>query len=427
MDFHTFKHTNKEFYSAEDIKKAHNEFFVGCRSLRKSIDKHHIPPREYLYMKDKKIYDETYRLAALYISKVYYEEKIVDYKKPDKKKERLEKRQIKDEDIEDEPEEIYLEDHEKFKDDDGKIMEIKMIGKKNIDDIYLKVYDIGKGFKIDEVNYTIIHKNSDYEYDIHYKYFKRSEPPVNSNTLKKIMYLTYNGLIKLLYSNRSVNAIKFQKWATKILFSVQMGEVKDKAEVVSECMNTNIKTVLEVFKKNTTTIPCVYLFKLGKVKDVRETFELDEKYNDEDILYKYGMTCDISRRCKEHEKNYGKMKNVELELSRYCYIDVLYISEAETKLQHYFQALDVIVDNKELVVINKKNEKWVDELYNDVCKQFMGRNTELINKIKDLENQIKIMKKDYELLEKDIELKDKDNELLKIKLELCEYKLNDKK
>ena len=316
-----------------------------------------------------------------------------------------------------------------------------MRGEKTDEGLYFKVYDIGKGFNLMEINKKITEKTSDYEYDIHYKFFKDNGGK-NSDTVtpfKKKMYLTYHGLIKLLYCNRSQNAIKFQKWATRVLFSVQMGNIEDKVEIVAECMGASIKTVMEVFKKNVTTIPCVYLFFLGKVKDLRKTFNLDDKYDNEDTLYKYGMTNDISRRCKEHNKTYGKLNNVNLELSRYTYIDVLYTSKAENKISHYFDMANMKVDHNiynELVVISKKDEKYIDELYNDVSLQYMGRNTELINKIKDLENEIKIknaelnnkdtiiLLKEQEIEHKDtiIKLKESENEIIKLKIQLNDLK-----
>ena len=449
MDFHTFKHTNKEFYSAEDIKKAHNEFFVGCRSLRKSIDKHNIPPREYLYMKDKKIYDETYRLAALYISKKYYEEKIVDYKKPDKKKERLEKRQIKDEDIEDEPEEIYLEDYEKFKDDDGKIMEIKMIGKKNIDDIYLKVYDIGKGFDLQRINDTIIEKTSDYEYDIHYKYFK------DSNTTRKIMYLTYQGFVKLIFSNRSNYSIHLQSMIIKNLFTLKFGDDNSKQELIANMLHVNLQKVKDFFSKCCNKISCIYLFNLGTYDNLIDVFPNIKNHENKSSVYKFGFTNDIVRRCKEHELHY---KKCDLQLNKYIMIKNEYLRESERDVKNFFVSNNYILNQngyRELVVIPNNKINTVVEFYKNLYDKYGEKNvlndnikikdltneldmkkSELENKenliklkeieyyrsldkIRDLENEIKIMKIEHEK-----KLLEKDNELLRIKLELCENKLN---
>lgn len=222
-----------------------------------------------------------------------------------------------------------------------------------------------------------------------------------------------------------------------------MGDQHDKDILATECLNVNIKTVNEVFRTSKTTIPCVYLFKLGKVKDLKDTFNIEEnKYNDDDYLYKYGMTSDIQSRTKQLARKYNIRKNASLELDIFTYVDVVYISEAEAKLSHYFDLFNFKLDNTEfteLVVIPKSKYKFVD-----VSNKYMGRNTELITQIKDLkrgieitflETNLKIQQlenmnnmKDRELENVDkynrlnIENINKDIELYKLKYDLLEIK-----
>ena len=54
---------------------------------------------------------------------------------------------------------------------------------------------------------------------------------------KKVLYLTYMGVLKLLFSSRGDKAKRFQKWATRILFTIQMGDNNVRDEVAAEALN----------------------------------------------------------------------------------------------------------------------------------------------------------------------------------------------
>ena len=67
-----------------------------------------------------------------------------------------------------------------------------------------------------------------------------------------------------------------------------------------------------MFKKTPRNIPCVYLFSIGQVKNLRKTLGTDKEYND-DYVYRCGMTDNLERRTGEHEKTFRQMKNTNLE------------------------------------------------------------------------------------------------------------------
>jgi hypothetical protein len=447
----TFVNNGVMYYSA-DALKAHNinkVFFIGCKSMRKAVTKHKILPTEYIFMANKKVYDQHYKPAHLYLSEAYVIEYILNtdkvlemkqHKKDEKFEEKqyskqnmIEKKKVDYDNIQDEPTLIVLEDKDKMKDENGIIMEIEMRGERKYNNIFLKVSDVGKVFGLDRVECKITHPNSNYEYGIHFVYFcTKVKGVVNYNVeCKNVMYMTYKGLIKLLYNSRSKNADTFQDWAAKSLFTIQLGEQNYKNGLAANLLNVNIKIINEVFCKSKTTIPCVYLFKLGNVGSLKDTFNISNcKYSDDDIVYKFGMTNDIKRRSKEHAKTLGQLKNVNMELDSFTYIDTMYMSEAETKLSHYFQGFGMILPHEtynELVVIPKINYKYTDELYNDIGHRFMGRNKELISQIKDLKNEI--MNKDLQLANKDLQLANKDLQLENVKqnekqtIEMCQLKL----
>jgi hypothetical protein len=446
----TYVHNGIMYYSADALKaqNINKEYFIGCKSMRKAVTKHHILPTEYIFMSNKKVYDQHYKQAHLYLSEAYVLEYILNTDKilemkQQKKKEKfeekqslkhtiLEKKKVDYDSIQDEPNLIILEDEEKLRDENGERMEIEMRGERNYNKIFLKVSDVGNVFGLDRVEFIITHPNSTYEYGIHFVYFCKLNGVVNYNAeCKNVMYMTYKGLIKLLYNSRSKNADTFQDWAAKSLFTMQLGEQNSKNGLAANLLNVNIKIINEVFCKSKTTIPCVYLLKLGNVGALKDTFNIPNcKYSEDDIVYKFGMTNDIKRRIKEHAKTLGQLKNVNIELDSFTYIDTLYMYEAETKISHYFQGFNMILPHEtyhELVIIPKKNYKYTDELYNDIGHRYMGRNKELISQIKDLKNEI--INKELQLEKKDLQIENKDLQLENAKqnekqtIEMCHLKL----
>ena len=430
----------KQYYFAEDLVDKNKDYFVGCKTIRKCIIKHNIEPTHTLFAKFKdneyKIYTENYKPAGLFLSKEYVDENILNMNNYDKKKKEIKEIKTKEQEkkmeiqkketkklqierkeiktaITERPDLIELEDNEKFLDLNGNVIEVEICGERNAKNIFIRARDVAKGFEISKLNDKILDKTSDYEYDVHFKYFSDTGMSGVGMKIKKALYLTYKGLIKLLYCSRSKNADKFQDWATEKLFTLQMGEQEDKDKLAAECLGVNVKTVIDVFRTCATTIPCVYLFSLGTVKQLRKTFNLSHE-NDDDIVYKFGMTNDLSRRTIEHSKSLGKLENVNLELKTFVYIDVIHKSEAETDIKNFFQISNMIIKHdhyNEIVVINNSNFSFVKKQYDNISRSYGGRNKELLDIINNLKQEL--LKKDNELLKKDNDLLQKDNDLLK--------------
>ena len=118
---------------------------------------------------------------------------------------------------------------------------------------------------------------------------------------------------------------------------MQMGTYDKKEELGCEVLNMDVKAYRAVFKNHATDFPCIYLLKLGTAKDLRSTFNLDQNISDNLIIYKYGNSNNMERRMQEHGNDYGKMKNVKLEMSIFHVIDTKYLYEAETDLRQFFK------------------------------------------------------------------------------------------
>jgi hypothetical protein len=206
--------------------------------------------------------------------------------------------------------------------------------------------------------------------NIHYKYFI-CENTINNGKqtskkiIKKTLFLTYEGILRVLFTTRNGKTTKFIKWATESLFSIQLGTKEQKEKLVSNILGINAKVVKEVFNCDTNSLPCVYLFTLGLVKDLRLSMNINNEYNDNSIVAKFGMTKNLSRRTTEHISNYKNINNCELKLKHYCYIDPQYISTAENDIKEYITSLDLKLNynnEEELIIIPNKFNKLISFL-----------------------------------------------------------------
>ena len=445
----SFTNDDKKYLLLEDIKKSNvnKAYFIGCKTMRKVIVKHGVPDEVCLYMKSGIIYNKSYNPANLYVEEQYAKENIMntnvlmkkkkeiaDTKTEMRTKEKLKRKAYNEDELTNEPPLIDLEEHEMFKDLDGSPMDIEVRGEKTDEGIYFKAKDIGIAFDYERLEYVTLDTNSDHVYGEHFKYFICPETFDRQMEDKKVLYLTYMGVLKLLLCARGDKAKRFQRWATKILFTMQMGSQEDKDGLAAEALNVDTSTITQLFRKSSRAIPCVYLFEVGTVGNMRQHFNLNNHKDDTDKVYKYGRTEDMARRAGEHQKTYGKLKDNTFGLTVFSYVDEKFASKAETKLKHYFDNFNVNVEDDkhtELVVMNKKKLLTMKELYNDMYIHYSGNNKDLIQQMQEMQLNHQIEKKEYEnrlnlerkdneliLMQKNHELEKKDHELEKKNHEL---------
>lgn len=399
---------DKVVYNADELYQYDKAFFYGCSRLRTVIDKKRLEADDYLfaYEKDGKwvLSVPDYRKSKLFLSEEWVHKNIPKMmgNKDDAKE--LYK-------YEEAPPILQLTDDEKFKDKDNNIIDIEVRGERNHKNCYFKVKDISQGFDMPNLQ-NVIGQNDTYEKYIDYKVFICSSNNRTINcTNKTLTFLTYEGMIKLLYISKNKNARYFRNWATEKLFTIQMGTKEAKEELSGSLIGVNAETIRNVFRTNTDKTPCIYLFSIGKASEL-----LKGEYNPDEIVCKFGFTNDLPRRTDEHSLYFKKEFNTEIELLCWSIIDKTHLSEAETQVKEYFE--DSLIQYKkatELIVITKKQLSQVRKYYALLQNKYIGTYAELYNQIKELE-----MKHKYELKEKDhiISLKDKDIEILQLKLEL---------
>ena len=453
----SFKYEQYEIYSAEDVYNYDPVYFKGInlKSFKKTIiEKFNlIENTDYILLCQKKNIWSFAQLKSpktiLCLTKEWVEKKVPKFKDTDED----------NNDYEPAPDILELKDEEKFKDNEGNIIEIEVKGTRSYNNCYFKVKDISKGFDAEKLFDTILDKRSLYEKDIDYKHFYISKNPVNNGKnenkerIKRELYLTYSGITQYIIISRNPKTKEFRKWMIQTLFTVQIGTIETKQKLAATILGVDIKTVRKVLSSNAGgNVPCIYLLYIGKANEILKDTEF--KYEDDDIICKYGRTTNLDKRIYHHEKKYKKKFNVKIELLTFSIIDPEHLSKVETRMKNYFNDLKMIInlkeenneeDNKddndekdnemELIKIKKNNLKGIKEQYEDMQKIYIGHQAGLKDKIAYLNkiieqknNELLLKDKDIEItkldcntkLEKQIlnsklELKDKDLEIMRLK------------
>lgn len=393
-----------DYYIADDLREYDKNYFFGCsKTSRLIIDKKKIPESEYKYVTSRsgnwKYSSEDVKKSKLIITKKWIKKNMPSLS-DGKLKEKYDF----------EPTKIVLKNDELFK-INGKHVDLPIIGEREYNKCYFRVKDIAAFFESPRLRSVILDERSDgYIFGKHYVYFLRKDSVVHEHLPNKILYLTYTGLVRFLFTSHSKIAENFQEWAVKILFTHQVGTHEQRKCLVKELTGVDVKNAIGTLNTSVSDISCVYLFVLGQVKDLRENMSISDKWDDESYVCKYGETCDLRRRINEHETTFTKY-GCELKLKRYVYIDEINTSKAECELKEKFTDLRVncvLKKHDELVILDKKQLKNTLDTYRKIGILYGANINEYKFKtekrISDLEHALEMQKKDNELLKKDIEL-----------------------
>jgi len=294
------------------------------------------------------------------------------------------------------PDIILLEDDEKFADDNDNVLEIETRGTRQSDGVYFKVNDVARGFEIVRLRDALLHKTSQYREHVDYEYFMCHIPVENGRKQKrtqKELFLTYEGILRVLFISRSGNTRGFIRWAVDKLFTIQMGTADQSRHLASKILGVSAKALREVFKQSATSLPCVYMFILGMVKDLRESMQIDPKYTDDMLIAKYGCTGDLERRTAEHIKTYSSIKGVDLTIKHYSYIDPMYTMQAETDIRGFFNGIEARFEyqaSNELVALKPALLKTVSDQYRLLSCSYQGHIKQMIGQVEELKRTLEV-------------------------------------
>lgn len=311
---------------------------------------------------------------------------------------------------------LELDDDEGFFDEDGERLDIQVVGERDVDSCFFRLEDIANAFGIANLKKMVLGTKYDrFQEGEHYRRFHMSNGNNISETTKGVIYLTYIGTLEVIFKSRSSIAKRFVKWATKTLFTVQLGTKSQKQKLASKLVGFDLDQVKKLGKITSGCISCVYLFSLGKVKDLRDTMDIPDEYPDNSTVYKYGRTGDIAVRTRQHQKTYGKYQNVDLQLVYHGYVDPDHASKAETAIAHSMQGMDLtwsFDSHKELIIVPDKKYKYVQEQYDNITELYRGRMKQVVDELERQKYLIELAKQETEMVKKDMEI-------LKLQLELA--------
>jgi len=346
----------REVYEAKSLKDKYPAFFKGCtEKIKNVVEKHSIPSDVVFYaIKTSTGWNESnadVRKAALLIDKDWADENI-----PAILKEGITSSTGKV--YLPAPEILKLKDEEKFTDDDGNIYEIEIRGERIINNCFFKAFDLETMLEMSSIKGTIQDSRSSFVQGEDYEIFITTAAAGSDRRRDMLptIFLTYFGLTRLLFVRRHPIARKFQKWATNIIFVTHLHASKP-----LDIMKYDNKTKYNYWKDVLLTPSVVYLFKLGKIKELRNSLkiDLDHKYSDDLWVVKFGRTTQLKARTNQHEEHYGLLPHVELNLVLQTRFDVRYLSDAENTIKEHFRMTNTLItDNahyKELAVASDEN------------------------------------------------------------------------
>jgi hypothetical protein len=405
---------DKEYYLANDLFKYDRNFFIGCaKTVRLILEKKDIPQDMYAYISSKQgiwgYSTEKFKKAKLAISTKWIEENMPSMSNG-----------LIQEEYEIEPKQIVLSSNEMMMDDI--IIDVKMVGEREYDKCFFKVKTVEKFFDSPHLAATILrHENEGYFEGKHYTYFIRRIIDRNDNSPNaRVLYLTYVGLIRFLFSSRNKKAELFQEWAAKILFTHQVGTKEQKNRLVKSLMGIDANNAIEMLQTSASTISCVYLLVLGTVEKLRDKMNIDDKWEDTSYVCKYGETDDLRRRIGEHKKKYSKYCD-NIRLKYYIPIDTSKTTKAEVSIKNKFEDMHVIcklVNQKELLILTEEQLKQSDRIYEETGILFGAEikeyKSQTESKITEIEHQNSIdilkLKSELELCKKELEISKKERE-----------------
>jgi hypothetical protein len=197
----------------------------------------------------------------------------------------------------------------------------------------------------------------------------------------------------------------FQKWVTNILFTHQLGTTEQKEELASTLIGSSVDSVREFLSSSPSKYSELYLICLGKASELKETLmpNMKNTYLENDLVFKFGFTDDLSRRLNEHKNKFSKITGTNISVVLHSPIDPKYLSKAETELKQYFQEEEACLEHpiyKELVVLADKRMKGVRREFQEICLKYAGsmeRVQDEMNKLKEaFDNEKKTREKEVE-------------------------------
>jgi hypothetical protein len=322
---------------------------------------------------------------------------------------------------------LELKDSEKFKDEHNNTLEIQVRGIRDKDLCFFKLADVSDEFDMKRLRDVVVRDGSSYIVDIDYIFF--ACPTQSGNEIQsqgEDLYLTYNGVVRMLYVSNSLTARHFQEWASKSLFTIQIGTTESKYKLCANILGTSVSDIKRMLKSAVGRISCVYLLSIGITDDVKDSMCIKIKYKGTYIVIKFGKTVNLDERIDDHIRDYGDINGSQLAIKFFAQVDPEYLTEAEGEIREYFREFKINYDgHTELAMISEDKLKDIALLYKHIETKYGSRVSQKSKIIIDLEHKKEVIGLEHKLgtttLECENKLLRKDIEMMKLeKQTLCD-------
>jgi hypothetical protein len=331
------------------------------------------------------------------------------------------------------PKKIKLTAKESFRDQNGAIIVIRMVGIRDVFGCYFNVGDVERGFGMKRLVNTITVATTGFVESKHYRIFDLSGTDGNDLASRnETHYLTYLGLTRALFGCNSKTSEYFQTWAIKILFTAQMGSARQRIALAKDLVGADLEMIKSIQGITSGAISCIYLILLGTVGDLREAMSIGDSRPDSDCVYKFGKTNDLAKRTGQHVDKYGEIPGVNVRVVYYGYVDEDLATRAEGEIRRILHSHDMkfkYTGTRELVIISPNSLKDIKKDYDRVIELNRGTVAGLGASLEVMESKhaaaltkaemsVKNAEHRAELLEKELALVNSQH-----KSEILEYKL----
>jgi len=205
------------------------------------------------------------------------------------------------------------------------------------------------------------------------------------------MYLTLPGLLKVIFSSRAANEnmMQLHKWIIHLVFVHKFGSPTERMDLVES---------LTPYRKCLNKLSGIYLIRIGKVKDLRESMSISKDLYpsskfDSTYVFKFGRSDDIMTRFKQHceRTGYGKYSST-ISMEWFVVIPPELCSNAENDLSKYFDLHqfkfrfnDGSKDHTELIIVKPGTEKkHTKDKYFELVKSFPSGSNAIIQQMTEL-------------------------------------------
>jgi hypothetical protein len=391
---------NAKYFSATKLKKYDPAFFVDTgKTIRNIINIRSIPATELLYATQSRRYgwkvstgSKISTRAKLMLSESWVQANIIQ--KPAEEKY----------DCPMAPPILVLQGNERFQDTNDNYVDIETRGERDVNKVIFLGNDVSNAFNMPKLLDDIV-KSNVYKEKEDYVFFLSQKQRLGGVGTRRRIFVTYEGMMKILYASRSAGAKAFRSWSTKMIFTAHMGSDEQKKELATNLIGQPIAIARAVLK-TCPKISCVYRIALGIAKDLRKIMNLPASIPDGYIIIKYGLTNDLDRRMSEHSRTY---KFTKLGLMNFAHIDTQFLAPAEADLKALFAEIEVPIKYKthtELVAVDPKHENHIKKQYGYISTEYGGPITCMTNQINQINNKMTLQAERHVWA-----LRDKDREI----------------